>query len=312
LITADSVERRYTGKEIYITNHQARTVEIFKGDKDEWFGITGNIVDQLLAYSFLKKNAFSMLAAAPNVVSHIGQATVDGRTCEVVSIRLPDDDETTENVRTYWIDTLTNVPVKFTSTVHMGKQVEYEELLLSDVVLDGVKRSDLAEYVIPAGYSTSHYHPPDYTLLSNGTRAPAFAGRNYPSEEETQIADYAGRVIVLDFWFMSCGPCQKSIPGLTAFQEKYGGRGLVVIGVDWPDADSTGRMKLRTFVKEKDLRYTILLAARAVADTYNVKVYPTLYLIDRQGTIRFSQLGFNAGEDDTLTAVIERELDRDH
>src|SRR5690606_33321652 len=66
--------------------------------------------------------------------------------------------------------------------------------------------------------------PLDFTL-------PSVDGR------EIALGDYAGRVILLDFWATWCAPCREEIPGLVELYERYGDAGFVVLGVAVDDED---------------------------------------------------------------------------
>src|SRR5215208_350242 len=69
-------------------------------------------------------------------------------------------------------------------------------------------------------------------------RAPDFELRDAEGKV-VRLSDYAGKVVLVDFWATWCGPCKSSIPWLIELSEKYKAEGLVVLGVSmdeegWP------------------------------------------------------------------------------
>ena len=64
--------------------------------------------------------------------------------------------------------------------------------------------------------------------------------------KDVTLSAYKGKVILLDFWATSCGPCKIEIPGFVEMYKKYGPEGFVVLGVSVDDPVS----KLKPFVDQ--------------------------------------------------------------
>jgi peroxiredoxin len=115
-----------------------------------------------------------------------------------------------------------------------------------------------------------------------GTQAPAFAlpdldARTVKSEE------FAGKVVLLDFWATWCPPCRAEIPHLVRLQSKYRDRGLAIVGLS---LDQGGAGVVRPFADEHEINYAILIANDGTAESYGGIVgIPTTFLIDRDGKI---------------------------
>ena len=112
---------------------------------------------------------------------------------------------------------------------------------------------------------------------------------------------YENKVVLVNVWGTWCGGCMVEIPHLIAMQEKYGGRGLEIVGIAFERDDSVdGWEKVRSLVHEKKINYTILkggLEKRTNVEAVlgglkEFKGYPTTIFIDRAGKSKHIQVGF--------------------
>ena len=107
---------------------------------------------------------------------------------------------------------------------------------------------------------------------------------------DVKLADFKGKVILLNYWATWCGPCKVEIPDLVALQEQYRGNGLVVLGVSQDDDPET----LRDFASTWKMNYPVLVGRdkpellEAQGALWGL---PTSYLIGRDGTICTRHLG---------------------
>lgn len=99
----------------------------------------------------------------------------------------------------------------------------------------------------------------------------------------------AGKVVVVDFWASWCVPCRRSIPWLNQMQAKYGGQGLVVIGVN-VDAE---RPLAERFLVETPASFRIVYDAEGrLPKEYGVQGMPTSFVFDRSGKLAGKHIGF--------------------
>ncbi len=102
------------------------------------------------------------------------------------------------------------------------------------------------------------------------------------------LADYRGRVVLLNFWATWCQPCRTEIPEFINLQNKYRGQGLQVLGVSMDD-DSKPVVKFRD---EFHVNYPIVMGNAAVGEGYGgVLGLPITFLIDRDGRIDAKHIG---------------------
>lgn len=119
--------------------------------------------------------------------------------------------------------------------------------------------------------------------------------------KDVSLASYKGKVVLIDFWATWCGPCKVEIPHFIEFQDKYGSKGLQIVGISVDDPVD----KLLPYVKEMGMNYPVLqgLGRDEVQDAYGpILGIPVSVLISRDGKICATHTGLT-GKD-----VFEREI----
>ena len=106
------------------------------------------------------------------------------------------------------------------------------------------------------------------------------------------LADYRGKNVVLSFWASWCGPCKMEAPVLSAFYQRthkeHDDYEVLAISID------ETRAAAQTAAAEWKLPFTVLLdSAGSVAHDYGVEGIPTLLVIDKNGMVRYSSVGFD-------------------
>ncbi len=121
--------------------------------------------------------------------------------------------------------------------------------------------------------------------------------------KEVQLGGKQDKVYLVDFWATWCTPCREAIPFLQELHEKYSEKGLVVVGVA---LDSGSEQEVRAFVENFKMTYRICVPknGQEVMQRYRVKAFPTMYIVDKKGIVRYVEEGY--GED--LQAEILRQI----
>jgi len=141
-----------------------------------------------------------------------------------------------------------------------------------------------------------------------GQRAPEFALLDLSGRKVT-LSEHRGRVVILDFWATWCMPCRMSIPELVELQDKYGGKGLSVLGVNMDLETKTRYDNLVSYKRKYKISYPILHSdERVVADYFHgaQPKLPTAFVIDREGNIREVVEGYRFG---ALEKAVKRLLE---
>lgn len=121
---------------------------------------------------------------------------------------------------------------------------------------------------------------------------------DYPAPELTltdlqgvprSLADYRGRVVLVNLWATWCEPCKQEMPALQAFHDKYESEGFTVIGIN--DGDPTGDVV--QFVRDFKLTFPVWLDPTYIAteDAFKTLGLPSSFVIDRNGVVRLYWIG---------------------
>jgi len=132
--------------------------------------------------------------------------------------------------------------------------------------------------------------------------APVFAARDL----EGRAVDFSGlkgKIVVLNFWFVGCGPCKAEIPDLNRLVSRY--PEAVFIALSLTEPETTKR-----FLEDNPFHYRIIASAADIANAYGVKVYPTHIIIDQSGDIHHQRFGGGPSIYDELAPVLDRLLDK--
>lgn len=102
------------------------------------------------------------------------------------------------------------------------------------------------------------------------------------------LADFAGRVVVVDFWATWCEACKQQIPVLNQFHRQQGAEGAAVLGIA---VDAGGRGAVAPFVAEHGIEYPVALGSESLARDYGVPGFPALVVVDAEGRLDSLHLG---------------------
>jgi peroxiredoxin len=120
--------------------------------------------------------------------------------------------------------------------------------------------------------------------------APEFAkDTEWLQSKPLTMASLRGQVVVVHFWTFGCINCIHNYPAYKAWQEKYAGKGVTIVGIHTPEFEREADVKkIRAKAEENGLKFPIVVDK----DSQNWKnwknqYWPSVYLIDKKGKVRY-------------------------
>ena len=139
---------------------------------------------------------------------------------------------------------------------------------------------------------------PSRTIVAETTApaAPEISKGYWINSESHTLNSLRGRVVVIDFWTFGCYNCRNTLPFIKSWDARYRDKGLTIIGVHTPETDSEKNVDtLRREVAELKIQYPVVSDNDyATWNEYGVEAWPTLFVLDKQGRVRWTHVGEGA------------------
>lgn len=211
----------------------------------------------------------------------------------VIQLNFPDDstDEKTSYYELLHLNPVTFLPSRIDEFALIDGAKRVTATILSNVQ---VNRSATTQWEnlknVLLGYEL--IVPPDehkrlQTLT--GKPAPDFSLQSF-SGASANLADYRGKVVLLDFWEAWCTPCVEAMPKVQQLYNNYERKGLVVLGIT---TDKKMIDRAKALVKRKKVTFTNLTGNEATLKQYLVTGFPQYVLIDKSGKMAFVSAGYS-------------------
>jgi peroxiredoxin len=142
------------------------------------------------------------------------------------------------------------------------------------------------------------------THIVAGNKAPGFSLKALDNKEYSLDTMLQGGPVVAAFFKISCPVCQFSFPFLERLYKRYSGDGVSFLGISQDDARSTSQ-----FAKEYGVTFPMAMDDEngyAVSNAYGLTNVPTIFLIDSDGTVKVSSMGFDKKDLETIGAHLAK------
>lgn len=108
-------------------------------------------------------------------------------------------------------------------------------------------------------------------------------------QKTISLSDLRGKVVLINFWATWCGPCRMEVPHLKTLYSTFDRKQFEILALSDETPD-----KIVRFVDSYDLPYPIVLANRETLLSYNIRAFPTAFLIDKKGLIQYKWEGLRS------------------
>jgi peroxiredoxin len=127
--------------------------------------------------------------------------------------------------------------------------------------------------------------PKESDFFKTGKKLPLFDAKDIDGDS-IDLTSAKGKIIVLNFWFINCGPCRKEIPELNVLVDSFKKNENVLFVAVALDSKAA----LQNFLEKMPFKYSII-DGRTIAGNYGVRFYPTHVILDTEGKVYFHTSG---------------------
>ncbi len=146
---------------------------------------------------------------------------------------------------------------------------------------------------VVAGIIMNLLLPYDEANAFTGRKAPEITSPAWINSNPLSLKALQGKVVMVEFWTFGCTNCRNIEPQIKAWHQRYVDDGLVIIGVHTPEFDYEKKIEtVKRYVRDQEIAYPIAIDNDfLIWNRYGNRYWPAIYLIDKQGVIRYTRFG---------------------
>jgi len=177
----------------------------------------------------------------------------------------------------------------------VGISIGFSSLESTSVEVEFIENNELTQTSIQENEKTLQVATID---KSRFRQAPNLVGiADYINSTPEQLSkDIEGKVVLYDIWTYSCINCIRTLPYITAWNEKYADEGLLIIGIHSPEFEFEKDVKnVRMAVDKHGITYPVVLDnEKETWKAFENRYWPRKYIADHEGYIRYDHIGEGA------------------
>jgi len=282
----------FNGTEYFSLNQQDKTYEVENETDIESFNTKSYLYNSVLTLA----NILPTLIKDENSEKTVSDTLIDGKQFKNIKINLGKrsfknsgkgfDQAKTERDFIYnlLIDAETFLPKEILQTNNQNS--DFIKVSFSNYNLNPPKPKENSWF-----YSTyrNEYQPfEEKTLiqLAIGEKAPNWKLDLLNKDENIDLEQLKGKVVLLDFWIKNCGACIESVDFLNKIYEKYKDKNFELLGINSYDTTEN----INFFYEKHGLKYPVLINGKTILEKYGVNAFPTIFLLNKEGKIIYSDI----------------------
>lgn len=196
----------------------------------------------------------------------------------------------------------------------------FRRMMYSKSIEDGYETINIYDFSAalkstPASFNSDHFFkivPKGEKTLADiysstmlNTIAPNFAISHLNTGQSITLNHFKGKVVLLDFWYLSCPPCRTSIPQIQKLHEKFLNQDVAIIGLNVTDIE---RAPILKFLNDNKITFPQYYKTGSLATDYKLQAYPTTLIIGKDGKIKHIEVGEGNNTIANLEQAINKEL----
>jgi cytochrome c biogenesis protein CcmG/thiol:disulfide interchange protein DsbE len=140
-----------------------------------------------------------------------------------------------------------------------------------------------------------------------GTKAPLLSLEDL-NGKKSELKQYRGKVVFLNFWATWCGPCREEMPSIEKLYKQFKDKDFVFLTIS---VDYAGIIPVKDFIEKHRYTFPVLIDPKCeTLDLFEVKGIPTTFLIDKKGVIIGKAVGPKDWKGSEVVSIINLLLEK--
>ena len=290
-------------EEKLVHEHELHNQKVFKGSA------TSNLKDIFFLKSqFLKMELLDTL----NTV-HYGDTVIKGKPYHFAKVFKAVDPPFSDAINFYLIDAQEAKMTNIIQSISVKGAPQYKEWRINQLEYDTLSFESLAErFEDEKKNYTAQKHlrgkgKAEFPI-ADGQVVPDLRGTYYSDRSQFLLSKYDNQPKVLLFWKLDCEPCEESISHINDFYYKYEKTDLKIVGIYKTNNVKDMTLNLRAFLADKDMSYHAIMVDDKGYSDFKVHSYPTIYVVDRNNKVVYSQVGYAKSTLSSIEKAINQAL----
>lgn len=307
-IKNDSIDRYYDLENIYIIDHKEKKITRYFPKLGQDWAVKGNTVSGVLNSYFFELNKLSKHVKDSTNTIALSDTIYKNDARNAITVQFADELPIEQPKKTFLFDQKNSLK-SIIYSVKFQNETQYNEWHFANEKYDALTDQQLkSEFeALTKNYSIEDYkapNPKEMEPLAVGLKAPMFTGFSFQAKDSVNLDGFKNKYVLIDFWYKDCFPCIKAIASLNKIRAKYAQDKLAILGLNPFDAEEEKHEKLLEFMKTNKMSYPTIFVDANVTKDYNVRAYPTFYILDKNGNIVYSTVGHSEENEKEIDSLL--------